>query len=49
MTNYGLPTDVNFDPSNPDPRVACVLVLDTSGSMKFSPTVLQPHASSSQL
>ena len=34
MTNYGLPTDVNFDPSNPDPRVACVLVLDTSGSMQ---------------
>lgn len=33
MTNYGLPNDVNFDPSNPDPRCACVLVLDTSGSM----------------
>jgi uncharacterized protein YegL len=25
--------DVNFDPTNPDPRCACVLVLDTSGSM----------------
>ena len=25
--------DVSFDPSNPDPRCACVLVLDTSGSM----------------
>ena len=30
MTN--LP-DVSFDPTNPDPRCACVLVLDTSGSM----------------
>ena len=25
--------DVSFDPTNPDPRCACVLVLDTSGSM----------------
>lgn len=25
--------DVNFDPTNPDPRCACILVLDTSGSM----------------
>ena len=30
MTNI---PDVSFDPTNPDPRVACVLVLDTSGSM----------------
>lgn len=26
--------DVSFDPTNPDPRCACVLVLDTSGSMQ---------------
>jgi uncharacterized protein YegL len=25
--------DVTFDPTNPDPRCACILVLDTSGSM----------------
>jgi uncharacterized protein YegL len=25
--------EVSFDPTNPDPRCACVLVLDTSGSM----------------
>jgi uncharacterized protein YegL len=25
--------NVSFDPTNPDPRCACVLVLDTSGSM----------------
>jgi uncharacterized protein YegL len=25
--------DVSFDPTNPDPRCACILVLDTSGSM----------------
>jgi uncharacterized protein YegL len=37
MSNYGLPANVNFDPSNPDPRVACVLVLDTSGSMQGEP------------
>lgn len=37
MTNYGLPNDVNFDPSNPDPRCACVLVLDTSSSMGGEP------------
>ena len=25
--------DVTFDPTNPDPRCACILILDTSGSM----------------
>lgn len=29
--------NVSFDPSNPDPRCACVLVLDTSGSMSGAP------------
>jgi uncharacterized protein YegL len=29
--------NVSFDPSNPDPRCACVLVLDTSGSMSGEP------------
>ena len=28
---------ITFDPSNPDPRCACVLVLDTSGSMSGEP------------
>ncbi|MFN9112846.1 MAG: vWA domain-containing protein, partial [Bacteroidota bacterium] len=37
MTNYSLPNDFNFDPSNPDTRCACVLVLDTSGSMGGEP------------
>lgn len=29
--------EVSFDPTNPDPRCACVLVLDTSGSMSGQP------------
>ena len=31
MTNF---PEVNIDLTNPDPRVACVLLLDTSGSMQ---------------